>query len=283
MSLLSFSLGKCQNRQKCHGLIFEYSPCFSLRNRVPILSLKSLKCPLLHPVLLGYLYGLGCRKGRRQQIDYHLLLAVKGILIQDICTLNADSLKYSVSLMALSTVNRSKQALSHSPQVHRASWIIRQKRMMYISNLPNRYSRWCRSFPGRTTQRNGAATRKAVSWHLLAKRICGSISPCSLRLHSDYQFGNDVIPTLALYLPEALCVPPCFLLPGWASQTRMRSDKPVGAFTFANSFKIFFWIVPMTDIYGRLMKMELLAFFRSDMVVLALNTESQNCSSEPLL
>jgi len=35
--------------------------------------------------------------------------------------------------------------------------------------------------------------------------------------------------------------------------------------------------------HGRLMKMELLAFLRSDMVVFALNTESQNCSSEPLL
>ena len=81
---------------------------------------KSLKCPLLHPVLLGYLYGLGCRKGRRQQIDYHLLLAVKGILIQNIlyaqCGLFEILRQFNGSL-------------------HRASWIIRQKRMMYISNL----------------------------------------------------------------------------------------------------------------------------------------------------
>ena len=45
---------------------------------------KALKCPLLHSVLLGYLYGLGGCKGRRQQIDYRLLLAVEGILIQNI-------------------------------------------------------------------------------------------------------------------------------------------------------------------------------------------------------
>lgn len=45
---------------------------------------KALKCPFLHSVLLGYLYSLGSGKGRRQQIDYRLLLTVKGILIQDI-------------------------------------------------------------------------------------------------------------------------------------------------------------------------------------------------------
>lgn len=51
----------------------------------------------------------------------------------------------------------------------------------------------------------------------------------------------------------------------------------------ASSLRIFFWIVPITEMYGRLMKMELLAFLRSDIVVLALNTDNQNCSSEPLL
>ena len=45
---------------------------------------KALKCPFLHSVLLCYLYSLSCRKGRRQQIDYRLLLAVEGILIQNI-------------------------------------------------------------------------------------------------------------------------------------------------------------------------------------------------------
>ena len=45
---------------------------------------KALKCSLLHPVLLGYQYSLGSCKGRRQQIDYRLLLAVEGILIQNI-------------------------------------------------------------------------------------------------------------------------------------------------------------------------------------------------------
>ena len=45
---------------------------------------KALKCPLLHSVLFGYLYSLGSCKGRRQQIDYRLLLTVEGILIQNI-------------------------------------------------------------------------------------------------------------------------------------------------------------------------------------------------------
>lgn len=45
---------------------------------------KALKCPLLHSVLLGYLYSLGGGKGRRQQLDYCLLLAIESILIQDI-------------------------------------------------------------------------------------------------------------------------------------------------------------------------------------------------------
>lgn len=45
---------------------------------------EALKCPLLHSVLLGYLYSLGSSKGRRQQIDYRLLLAVEGIFIQNI-------------------------------------------------------------------------------------------------------------------------------------------------------------------------------------------------------
>ncbi len=45
---------------------------------------KTLKRPLLHSVLLGYLYSLGGGKGRRQQIDYRLLLTVEGILILDI-------------------------------------------------------------------------------------------------------------------------------------------------------------------------------------------------------
>ena len=137
LSLLSFSLGKCQNRQKCHRLIFEYSPCFSFAEQSPdIVIEKSLKCPLLHPVLLGYLYGLGCRKGRGgSRLTITCCWLLRAFSFRIFCTLNADSLKYSVSLMALSTVNRSIQALSHSPQVHRASWIIRQKRMMYISNL----------------------------------------------------------------------------------------------------------------------------------------------------
>ena len=45
---------------------------------------EALKCPFLHSVLLGYLYGLGSCKGWRQQIDYRLLLAVEGIFIQNI-------------------------------------------------------------------------------------------------------------------------------------------------------------------------------------------------------
>ena len=45
---------------------------------------KALKCPLLHSVLLGYLYSLGSCKGRRQQIDYRLLLTVESIFIQNI-------------------------------------------------------------------------------------------------------------------------------------------------------------------------------------------------------
>ena len=45
---------------------------------------KALKCPLLHSVLLSYLYSLGGGKGWRQQIDYRLLLTVEGILIQNI-------------------------------------------------------------------------------------------------------------------------------------------------------------------------------------------------------
>lgn len=45
---------------------------------------KALKCPLLHSVLLGQLYCLGGRKGGRKQIDYRLLLAGEGILIEDV-------------------------------------------------------------------------------------------------------------------------------------------------------------------------------------------------------
>ena len=45
---------------------------------------KALKCPFFHSVLLGYLYSLSGSKGRRQQIDYRLLLAVEDILIQNI-------------------------------------------------------------------------------------------------------------------------------------------------------------------------------------------------------
>lgn len=43
---------------------------------------KALKCPLLHSVLFGYLYSLGCCKGLRKQIDYRLLLAVERIFIE---------------------------------------------------------------------------------------------------------------------------------------------------------------------------------------------------------
>ena len=68
---------------------------------------KALKRALLHSVLLGYLYSLGSCKGWRKQIDYRLLLAVEHVLIEYILNAHADSLKYSVSLMARSTVNRS--------------------------------------------------------------------------------------------------------------------------------------------------------------------------------
>ena len=51
----------------------------------------------------------------------------------------------------------------------------------------------------------------------------------------------------------------------------------------ASSERMRFCIVPITDMNGRLMKMELRELLRSDIVGLALYTESQNCSSEPLL
>ncbi len=136
LSLLSFSLGKCQNRQKCHGLIFEYSPCFSLRNKVPMLSLRKRWnvrsfIPLCSAICIAW--AVVKAGGSRLTIACCWLLSAFSLRI--FWTLNADSLKYSVSLMACSTVNRSIQVLSYSPQVHRANWIIRQKRVMYISSL----------------------------------------------------------------------------------------------------------------------------------------------------
>ena len=136
LSLLSFSFGKCQYRQKCHGLIFEYSPCFSLRNRVPILSLRNRWnvrsfIPFCSAICIAW--AVVKDGGSRLTIVCCWLLSV--FSLRTFWTFNADSLKYSVSLIARSTVNRSIQVLSHSPQVHRANWIIRQKRMMYISSL----------------------------------------------------------------------------------------------------------------------------------------------------
>ena len=136
LSLLSSSLGKRQNRQKCHGLIFEYSPCFSLRNNVPMLSLRKRWnvrsfIPFCSAICIAW--AVVKDGGSRLTIACCWLLSMFSLSI--FWTLNADSLKYSVSLMARSTVNRSIYVLPHSPQVHRAYWIIRQKRMMYISSL----------------------------------------------------------------------------------------------------------------------------------------------------
>lgn len=65
---------------------------------------------------------------------------------------------------------------------------------------------------------------------------------------------------------------------------RIRSIKPLlERSPFAKSLRIFFWIVPITGIKGRVMKTELFAFLRSEITGLALNTDNQNCSSEPLL
>ena len=66
---------------------------------------KALKCSLLHSVFFGYLYSLGSCKGRRQQIDYRLLLTVEGILILEIfCQFNGSLHRQQVDtrLVALS-------------------------------------------------------------------------------------------------------------------------------------------------------------------------------------
>ena len=61
-------------------------------------------------------------------------------------------------------------------------------------------------------------------------------------------------------------------------------NETVGrAFTFGKFGKNAYCIVPITDTNGRLIKIELRELLRSDMVGLALNIDSQNCSSEPLL
>ena len=71
----------------------------------------------------------------------------------------------------------------------------------------------------------------------------------------------------------------------WRSRTnRMRSMKPLAERSpLASSERMRFCIVPITDTNGRLIKIELRELLRSDMVGFALNTDSQNCSSEPLL
>ena len=136
LSLLSFSLGKCQNRQKCHGLIFEYSPCFSLRNNVPILSLrKRWNVRSFIPFCSAICIAWAVVKDGGSRLTIACCWLLRAFSFRIFCTLNADSLRNSVSLMARSIVNRSIYVLPHSPQVHRTIWIIRQKRMMYISSL----------------------------------------------------------------------------------------------------------------------------------------------------
>ena len=127
---------KVSKPTKCHGLIFEYSPCFSLRNKVPMLSLRKRWnvrsfIPLCSAICIAW--AVVKAGGSRLSIACCWLLCV--FSLRTFWTFNADSLKYSISLIARSTVNRSIQVLSHYPQVHRANWKIRQKRMMYISNL----------------------------------------------------------------------------------------------------------------------------------------------------
>ena len=112
-------------------------------------------------------------------------------------------------------------------------------------------------------------------WFYLSKLIEG--------IFLLYQLANNTIPFLLDILRQLLVIPTCLLLQiGHHKQDAV--DKPVaGAFTFSQLVQDFLLDSTNDDMYGRLMKMELLAFLRSDIVVLALNTDSQNCSSEPLL
>ena len=122
LSLLSFSRLKMSKATKRHGLIFEYFPCFSLRNRMPMLSFRN-RCRVRSFIPFCSAICVACAvvnvEGSKLTMVCYWLFNATSLMM--CCTLKADSLKYSVSRMARSTVSKSMYSLPHSPQVHRAS------------------------------------------------------------------------------------------------------------------------------------------------------------------